>query len=149
MAWQGSSTRFPPPNERLSINPDLAEARCVKAHIFEEQGKQAEAIAEIETALRLDPESWEVNREAARLISGRAEFADAIPLLRKSGGSHGTDWHNPPMLMTCYRSTGDDRELQKIARITIERAEKAIAKDPTNAQALAAGASALALARRG
>src|SRR6185503_14145610 len=50
--WHARDEDALPAAERaLAIDPTLAEARCVKAHILEEQGKQAEAIAEIKVAL--------------------------------------------------------------------------------------------------
>ena len=60
-----------------------------------------------------------------------------------------TDWHNPSMLITCYQGAEDAEQLKRVARITIERVEKAISKDPSNAPALSTGASALARPRRG
>ena len=43
--WHGRDVDALPAAERaLSINPNLAEARCVKAHVLEEQGKQEEAM---------------------------------------------------------------------------------------------------------
>jgi adenylate cyclase len=129
----------------LSINPNLAEAHCVKAHLLEEQGRQNEATEEIETALRLDPESWEVNREAARLIFRQGRIADAIPFFEKAAALMESDWHNPSMLISCYRGTGDSAQLKRVAKLTVERTEKAIAKDPSNAAVLACGAGALAM----
>ena len=46
--------------------------------------------------------------------------------------------------MTCYTETGEDDQLQRVSRMAIERVEKALAKDPANASALATGAGALA-----
>jgi adenylate cyclase len=129
----------------LSINPKLAEAHCVKAHLLEEQGKNAEATAEIETAVRLDPESWEVNREAARLLFRQRRITDAIPYFEKAAAVMESDWHNASMLVTCYRETGDEDQLRRVAQMTVDRTEKAIAKDPSNSTILAAGASSLAL----
>ena len=56
-----------------------------------------------------------------------------------------TDWHSAMMLTTCYQSIGDEDAVRRSARLTIERAEKAVAKDPANTQALAGGANALAI----
>ncbi len=56
-----------------------------------------------------------------------------------------TDWHNPSMLISCYQGMGDREQLHRVARITIERVEKAVSKDPSNAPALSTGASALAI----
>jgi len=55
-----------------------------------------------------------------------------------------TDWHNPAMLMTCYHQPGQEEDKLRVARMTVERAERALAKDPSNAAALASGSSALA-----
>jgi adenylate cyclase len=143
---QGKEVDALPAAERaLAINPAIAEAHCVMAQLVEEQGKHDEALAEMEEALRLDPESWEVNREAARLMFRRGRVKEAIPLFEKAASLMQNDWHNPMMLTTCYQSVGDQESLLRCARLAVERAEMAVAKDPTNAQALAGGSTALAL----
>ena len=129
----------------LSINANLAEAHCVKARLLEEMGEQAEANQEIQEALRLDPEAWEVNREAARLMFRQGRIRDAIPHFDKAASLMPGDWHSPMVVMTCYQSIGDEDSMIRAARISIERAEKALAKDPANTQLLAAGANALAI----
>ena len=48
--------------------------------------------------------------------------------------------------MTCYHETGEEDHLRRVSRLTVERVEKALAKDPANASALATGAAS---ARRG
>ena len=145
-SWHGKDENALPAVERaLSINPDLAEAHCVKAQLLEEQGKQAEANEEIDIALRLDPDSWEVNREAARLIFRQGRIREAIPYFEKAASLMQTDWHNPSLLLTCYRAIGNLDGVQQAAETLVERAEKAIAKDPANASALASGAGGLAV----
>jgi len=136
---------LPAAERALAINPNIAEAHCVKAQLMEEQGQHDEANAEMEEALRLDPESWEVNREAARLNFRRGRVAESIPLFEKAASLMQSDWHNPMMLTTCYQSVGDQESLLRCARLAVERAEMAVAKDPTNSQALAGGSTALAL----
>ena len=144
--WHARDANPLPAVERaLHINPDLAEARCVKAQLLEEDGKQAEALSEITTALRLDPDSWEVNREAARLMFRQGRTREAIPFFEKASAIVDTDWHNPAMLMTCYHQTGEPDQLRRVSQLTVERTEKALAKDPANASALASGAAALAV----
>ncbi|HET6535334.1 MAG TPA: TIR domain-containing protein [Sphingomicrobium sp.] len=144
--WHGMDVDPEPAAERaLSINPNLAEAHCVKAHLLEEQGHKAQATTEIETAVRLDPESWEVNREAARLIFRQGQVGDAIPYFEKAAALLESDWHNASMLMSCYRGVGDEERMRGAARRTVERTEKAISKDPSNSTVLAAGATALAV----
>ena len=144
--WHGKDENALPAAERaLAINPNLAEAHCVKAHVLEEQGKQDEANAEIEIALSLDPESWEVNREAGRLIFRQGRTMEASAFFEKAASLMPSDWHNPSMLVTCYQASGDSDRLRKAAEMLAERAEKAISKDPANASALASGAAGLAI----
>jgi adenylate cyclase len=143
--WHGMDADPQPAAERaLAINPNLAEAHCVKAHLLEEQGHQDQATAEIETAVRLDPESWEVNREAARLNFRQGRIREAIPFFEKAAALMESDWHNASMLVSCYRGIGEFEQVRRVAQMTIERAEKAMAKDPSNTGVLASGAGALA-----
>jgi adenylate cyclase len=144
--WHGMNVDPETAAERaLEINPNLAEPHCVKAHLLEEQGKKAEAAAEIDTAVRLDPDSWEVNREAARLMFRQGRISEAIPYFEKAAALAESDWHNAAMLIGCYRVTGDLAQSRRAAQRTVDRTEKAIAKDPSNATVLASGASALAV----
>jgi adenylate cyclase len=136
---------MPAAERALSINPGLAEAHCVMSQLLEVEGKQAEAQKEIEEALRLDPESWEVNREAALLMYRQARIAEAVPYFEKAASLMQIDWHDPMMLVACYRSMGESDSVGKYGRMAVERAEKAIAKDPANTQALAGGAYVLAI----
>lgn len=144
--WHGKDVDPLPAAERaLSIDPNLAEAHCVKAQLLEEQGRPAEATVEIETAVCLDPESWEVNREAARLNFRQGRIREAIPFFEKAAALMESDWHNASMLICCYRGTDDFDQRRRSAQMTAERTEKAIGKDPSNSTVLAAGAGALAV----
>jgi adenylate cyclase len=134
---------LPAADRALELNADLPEAHCIKARYLEEEGKADEAEKQLRTALKLDPESWEVNREAARMLFRRGHTREAIPFFKKAASLMESDWHNPLMLTTCFGSTGDEAELRKAAQMVLERAERAVAKEATNGQALAAGANAL------
>jgi adenylate cyclase len=122
----------------------MAEVRCIKARYLEEEGRQEDADQEIEEALKRDPESWEVNREAARMHFRASRIKQAVPYFEKAASLIETDWHNPSMLMTCYHSLGDDENLNRVARTTLDRAQLALSHEPTNGAAIAVGASALA-----
>jgi adenylate cyclase len=144
--WHGrDEDALPAADHALSIDPNIAEAHCIKAHVLEELGKKDEANQEMAEALRLDPESWEVNREAARLMFRQGRVDDAIPYFEKAAALLDSDWHNPSMLVTCYNAIGDSANRERVGKLSVERAEKAIAKDPANASALASGASGLAV----
>ena len=144
--WHGKDANALPPAERaLSLKPDLPEALCVKARYLEEQGDQAEADRLIDSALRGNPDSWEVNREAARMLFRQSRIADSIPYFEKASSLVSSDYYNPVMLMTCYEAIGDRVALKRAARLTFERAEKALASEPTNGSAIANGSRALAI----
>jgi adenylate cyclase len=129
----------------LAVNPNMPEALCIQARYLEEEGQGEEALRQIRAALQLNPESWEVNREAARMLFRHDNIGEAIPFFEKAASLMDGDWHNPSMLITCYNSIGDTANLRKAAKTALERAERAIAKDPTNGPALAVGASALCM----
>ena len=144
--WHGREEDALSSAERaLSIRSDLPEPHCVRAHYLEEADKPAEAAREIEIALRLDPDSWEANREAARLMFRQGRVAEAIPFYEKAGALMNTDHNSPSVLACCYRATGQTTETEAAARMTLERSESALAKDPSNSHALAAGVGALAI----
>jgi adenylate cyclase len=144
--WHGKDVHALPAAERaLEINPDLAEVRCVKARYLEEEQRQPDANREIQEALRIDPDSWEVNREAARMMFREGRMRESVPYFEKAAALMESDWHNPSMLTSCYRNLKDEENLQRAARMTIDRAQAALAKDPTNGSAVAVGAGALAI----
>jgi adenylate cyclase len=136
---------LPAAERAIEINPHLAEAYCVMAQLHSERGETEDADRNILEALRLDPESWEVNREAAQIRFRERRIKDAIPFYEKATVLMPSDWHSPMMLTTCYQSIGDDASVKRCARTTIERTEKSVARDPANTQALAGGANALAI----
>jgi len=136
---------LPAAERALDINPGLPEAHVIKARYLEEEGRAEEAEQQVRTALQLDGDSWEVNREAARMLFRHDHIREAIPYFEKAASLMDTDWHSPMMLTTCYAAVGDEAAMRKTARIGLERAEHAVAQDPTNGTALASGAYSLAM----
>ena len=136
---------LPAAERALEINPALPEAHCIKARYLEEEGRPEDAQKQIRLALKLDPDSWEVNRETARMLFRHGQIREAIPFFEKAASLMDTDWSNPMMLITCYDSIGDQARMREAARTALERAERAISQDPTNGTALAVGAYSLAM----
>ncbi|MDQ3078198.1 MAG: tetratricopeptide repeat protein, partial [Pseudomonadota bacterium] len=140
-----SDDALPAAQRALELNPALPEPRCVKARYLECEGKREEASHELEASLRLDPDSWEANREIARLYFRDGRFRDAIPFFEKATDLMAGDYHSPAMLLACYRAPEDQGHRKRAAERALERSQDAIARDPTNATALAMGARALAV----
>jgi adenylate cyclase len=148
--WHGKDVNGLPAAERaLSIKPDLPEALCVKARYLEEEGDQEQANALIDAAIRGNPESWEVNREAARMHFREGHIAEALPYFERAAALVSSDYYNPVMLMTCYVALGDEQASKRAARLTFERAERSLGAEPTNGSAIANGAYALAVLGEG
>jgi adenylate cyclase len=144
--WHGQEVDpLPAADRALEINPQLAEPHCVKLRDAEESGRQKDADKELHEALRLGPDSWEVNREAARLMFRRKQWGDAIRYWEKASELMDSDFHSCLMLQTCYLDLGDEAGAMNAARRTLERSEATLSKDPTNGAALSAGASSLML----
>ena len=129
----------------LALDPDIAEAHLPKAWHLAEQGLHDEANAEIATALRLGPESWEVNKEAARLFYRQRRTDDAARHLEKATQVMESDFHGLGMLFAYYHSKGDARGARRTAERVVAQVEQVLATDPENGAALAFGAMSLAV----
>jgi adenylate cyclase len=128
----------------LALDPDLAEARALKAQMLSEAGRRDEAAAEIAVALRLDPESYEVNYHAGSISYGQGRLAEAVLYWQKATALVETGYRMPSMLVSCYTALGDGENARRIARIALERIEKAVAQDRSNGNAMGMGAGCLA-----
>jgi adenylate cyclase len=133
-----------PAERALALDPNLAEAHAVKARILSQYGRHEEAAAELDVALRLDPESYEVNRAAAYLRFRQQRLEEAIRHYEKALSLMETDLNSGSMLLTCYTAVGNVEAARRVAKITLSRTEKTLAQDPNNGTAMAYGAIALA-----
>ena len=131
-------------NHALALDPSIAEAHLPRAWHLAMRGDQKEAQTEIETALRLNPESWEANKEAARVYYRQGRFDDATRHLEKATALAEGDFHSRGMLSAAYLAQGDLRRAQQCARKVIVQVEAALARNPDNGAALAYGALSFA-----
>jgi adenylate cyclase len=129
--------------QALALDPNLAEAHAARGRILADAGDFERALVEHELALRLDPDSYEVNAAAARCFIPLRRFADAARCLEKAGASAPTDFWALGMAIQCYRSLGDKQSESDAARRTLERVEKVIAAEPDHGSAMSFGVSAL------
>ena len=126
-------------NAALSIDATIAEAHCPMVRRLEERGFEAKADAQMEIALCLDPESWDVNKEASRVYFRQRRFADAVRHLEKAVSLMESDGHAWARLVTCYHALGD-RAAQKVAaEMAVAQAEQVLAHDPSNGAAMSFG----------
>jgi len=130
--------------QAIDLNPGIAEAYCVLARYLSEEGQDREADAEIARALELDPDSWEVNKEAARLCMLRRRIPEATLHYEKAVEVMENDYHAWALLITCYQDQGNQAGVLHAAQMMVTQAEKAVAEDPSNGAALGIGAGGLA-----
>lgn len=129
----------------IALDPRSAEAHAIKSRIFWRKGLRDEAIAEINVALGLDPESFEANRTAGLWNVRTRRFADAIRHYEKALAHRRTDFHTTAMLMTCYTAVGDTGAARRVATIALADAEKVLGQDTDSWAAISYGANALAV----
>ena len=129
----------------LALDPRIAEAHLPKAWRLAEQGRHADANAELAVALQLNPESWEVNKEAARLFYRQRRLEDAARHLEKATQVMESDYHGLGMLFAYYNGQGDVEGAQRTARRTVKQVDKILESNKDNGAALAFGAMCLAV----
>ncbi len=127
---------FAAANSALSIDPAIAEAYLPMVRRLEEQGRDADADEQMAKALSLDPESWEVNKEAGRLRRLRGDIEGAIRYYEKAVEIQESDFHAWALLLTFYEAQGDRDNVRRAARMMVSEAEKALQQDPSNGSAL-------------
>jgi adenylate cyclase len=131
----------------LALDPNLAEAHAVKAQILLGAGNAAAAAVEAATALKLDPESYEANRAAARLNFQLRNFNDAIRFYEKAVVVMDADISSVNVLMSCYAAVGDAAGVRRTAELALKRADATLAHDQNNSGVI--GYSVYALAALG
>jgi adenylate cyclase len=133
----------------LELEPELAEAHAVKAQFLMANNATDAAGDEVAISLRLDPESYEVNRAAGRRSYQLHQYEDAIRFFEKATGLMDTDLGSGSMLVSCYSAVGDGPNVMRAAQMTLKRAESMLARDQHNAGAVGYSAYALAVLGEG
>ena len=128
----------------LSLDPSLAEPHAIKARNAFVHGRRDEGFAELEIALRLDPESDVVNSTAGDLNLRANRLEDAVRHYEKAVALTETDFGSAAMLVSAYTAINDAEGARRSARTALARVEKVVAQDRNNGHAMAFGASALA-----
>jgi adenylate cyclase len=144
MVGRGGDGGLAAAERALELNADLAEAHAVKARILSEEKRDEEASREIETALRLDPESHQVNKCAGLLKFRQQRLEESIRYFEKAVALEEGDFGAAGMLITCHTALGNREAARRSAEITLARAEKVLAHDPNNGSAMGHGSDALA-----
>jgi adenylate cyclase len=116
----------------IALDPDLAEAHAIRGRILISDGRHDVALREIETALRLDSESYEVNKAVANCYYQLRRFDESIACWEKAAALVENDYMSVGMLSSCYLAIGDKEGGRRAAQLSVSRAEKILAVEPDN-----------------
>jgi adenylate cyclase len=131
--------------EALKIDATLAAPYSVRARHLAEHGDFERAEAELRRGLELDPNSWEVNREAGRFMMQRRRIKEATKHYELAASLDENDFHSPMMLLTCFQELGQNERKPEVARQMLERSERVLEQDSLNGSALGVSAAALTI----
>ena len=120
----------------IAIDPNIAEARLPMVKRLQSRQLLEAAREELETALRLGPDSWEVNKEAGRFYLMNRDIPAATRCFERAVEVMETDFHAWAMLSTCYMASGDEKKVREAAKMMVSESEKAAQQDPSNGAAL-------------
>jgi adenylate cyclase len=129
----------------MAIDPTIAEAHLPMVKRLHERGQFEAAATEMEAAIRLGPESWEVNKEAGRFYLLKRDVPAATRHYEKAAELVESDFHAWAMLSTCYQALGDAAKLRHSAKMMVAEAQLAVQQDPSNGGALGILAGGYAL----
>lgn len=129
----------------LAIDPTIAQAHLPMVKRLQEKQEFEAAAAAMEAAIRLGPDSWEVNKDAGRFYLMRRDVASATRHYEKAAELMDGDFHAWAMLSTCYAAAGDRKKLREAAAKMVSEGERAVQQDPSNGAALGIVAGGYAL----
>ena len=129
----------------LALNPHLAEAYAARVLALTGHGQFAQAKAEIEKALELDPDSYEVNMAAGRWSVATRNHRQAIDFFEKAAAETASDFYGAGMLTTCFIALDDMAGARLTARRVVDRCEAALALESDNGSAMGFLVMALAV----
>ncbi|MGH7018056.1 MAG: hypothetical protein ACRED8_13360, partial [Caulobacteraceae bacterium] len=120
----------------ISPDPSLAEPHSVKGRVLYGLGRREEARAEIDLALRLDPEAPEALTATGLLALVDQRLEDAERFYSKESLLDERDFGALGILATIRRPLGDEAGVREAARACVNRTEKALGRFPDNGHAM-------------
>ncbi|MFL6725365.1 MAG: TIR domain-containing protein, partial [Sphingomicrobium sp.] len=120
----------------LAIDPTIAQARLPMVKRLEERGRFDDAAREMEAAIGLGRESWEVNKAAGRYYLLQRDVPAATRHYEQAVELMESDFHAWGMLASCYQALRNKPKLREAAKMMVSEAQRAVQQDPSNGAAL-------------
>jgi len=147
MYWSASEENLSGANsasmKALELLPGLAESHVSRGLYHFVRRENREAIAEFETAQRLNPELFEANYFYARVRFQRGELDEAAELFEKAERIRPDDFQVPIFLRQIYRSQGREKDAKAAALRGLTRAKQQLELYPDDTRALNLGCAGL------
>jgi adenylate cyclase len=140
---KGVETGLAAAERATRLDPGLGSPYAVRAEVLYEAGDREGALVEIERALQLEGDVYEVAYVAGRIFGCERRFADAAAQWMKAAEFNANDFAAAGMAIHLLEAAGDHAAARRAAEMCIERAERVLAQDRANGHAMAFGATAL------
>jgi adenylate cyclase len=136
-------------DKAIMIDPGLAEAHAARGGILGDAGRKAEAIAEFEQALALDPNNFETLSLYGEFCLTHGNPAQSARHYTRATDIQPDGHRAPMMLRMVLDALGRHDEARHFALIALQRAERERGLRPDSTDPLLSGATVLAaLGRR-
>jgi len=131
-------------DKALALCPELAEAHAARAEALSSFGKDGEAKKVFETALKLDPNSFDTNFLFGRFCFRTQDFERAVELFTRALEVQPEDCQAPLQLHAVLLALGRGEEARRYGELGLKRAEEALRQHPEWSRPAQLGATVLA-----
>ena len=131
-------------SKAIALDPDLAEAYAARGVALANSNRGAEAAEAFESALKLDPNSFDANLSYARFCVTEDKTDRAIELFLRALEIAPDDSQAPLLVQQVLRSLERIEESERYARLGLKRAEEALRLHPESSRPAQLGAAAFA-----
>ena len=128
----------------LALDTSLAEAHAARGRVLAANGRYEEAFAEHEEALRLAPDSFDVQFTFGATCFQLGRHEAAIEHYERAAQLLETDFVSLRLATMSYVALGRDEDSISVSRRAMQRIEREVAARPDDANALVSGVIALA-----
>lgn len=127
----------------VELAPNLAETHVCRGHVLTLAQRHAEAAAELEQALSINPRAFDALYRFGRLRMAEGKLEEAATLFGRAWQMQPSDFHTPALLAQVYHELGREDEARAAAARTVALCEQHLERRPNDARALHLGAGAL------
>ena len=131
-------------DKAIALDPGLAEAHAARGHALSNSNRWDEGAEAFETALALDPNSFDANYLYARLCIKQDHRERAAALLIRALEVQPSDSQSAFLLNNVLRGLGRMEEAERYGRLGLKRAEEQLRIRPESSRPAQLGACVLA-----